>query len=102
MECAGTQIAVQTILPGPVHSEFFEQSGITKPMFPENLYMTPEQLVATSMRALELKESLCFPALQDVSLDFSFNLKELYGQYQFPLAIARGHCFCSSAICPST
>lgn len=68
MECAGTQIAVQTILPGPVHSEFFEQSGITKPMFPENLYMTPEQLVATSMRALELKESLCFPALQDVSL----------------------------------
>src|SRR4051812_33913323 len=31
-----------------------------------------------------------FGALQDVSLDFDFNLKELYGQYQFPLAIARG------------
>jgi hypothetical protein len=31
-----------------------------------------------------------FAALQDVSLDFSFNLKELYGQSQFPLTIARG------------
>lgn len=31
-----------------------------------------------------------FGGLQEVSLDFSFNVKELYGQYQFPLAIARG------------
>ena len=31
-----------------------------------------------------------FGALQDVALDFSFNLKELRGQYQMPLVIARG------------
>lgn len=31
-----------------------------------------------------------FGALQDISLDFSFNTKELYGQNQFPLAVARG------------
>ncbi|HXP74620.1 MAG TPA: hypothetical protein VN823_10785 [Stellaceae bacterium] len=31
-----------------------------------------------------------FGALQDVSIDFSFTLKELYGQYQFPLAVGRG------------
>lgn len=31
-----------------------------------------------------------FGALQDVSLDFSFDNKELYGQFQFPLAVARG------------
>ncbi|MGH7192242.1 MAG: hypothetical protein ACREJM_01770, partial [Candidatus Saccharimonadales bacterium] len=31
-----------------------------------------------------------FGALQDVSLDFQFTNKELYGQYIFPLAIARG------------
>jgi hypothetical protein len=31
-----------------------------------------------------------FGALQDVSVDISFNLKELYGQDQFPLTIARG------------
>lgn len=31
-----------------------------------------------------------FGALQGVSLDFSFNLKELYGRNQMPLTIARG------------
>jgi hypothetical protein len=31
-----------------------------------------------------------FGALQDVSVDISFTLKELYGQRQFPLTIARG------------
>jgi len=31
-----------------------------------------------------------FGALQDVSVDFSFTVKELAGSYQFPLAIARG------------
>ena len=31
-----------------------------------------------------------FGALQEIGVDFSFNLKELYGQDQFPLTIARG------------
>lgn len=31
-----------------------------------------------------------FGALQDVSLDFEFSAKELYGQYQAPIAIAKG------------
>lgn len=31
-----------------------------------------------------------FGAVQDCSIDFSFDNKELYGQYQFPLAVARG------------
>jgi hypothetical protein len=31
-----------------------------------------------------------FGALQDVSLDFSFSSKQLFGQYQFPIAFARG------------
>jgi hypothetical protein len=30
-----------------------------------------------------------FGALQDVSVDIQFNIKELYGQSQFPLAVAR-------------
>lgn len=30
-----------------------------------------------------------FGALQDVSVDFGFNVKELYGQYQYPLSVAR-------------
>jgi hypothetical protein len=31
-----------------------------------------------------------FAGLQDVSIDFAFTMKELYGQSQFPLSIARG------------
>lgn len=31
-----------------------------------------------------------FGAIHEVNVDFSFNVKELYGQFQFPLAIARG------------
>ena len=31
-----------------------------------------------------------FGALQDVEIDFDFTTKELYGAYQFPLAIGRG------------
>jgi len=31
-----------------------------------------------------------FGALQGVSLEFAFTTKELYGQYQFPIALGRG------------
>lgn len=31
-----------------------------------------------------------FGSLQDVSVDFSFSTKQLMGQYQFPVAVARG------------
>ena len=31
-----------------------------------------------------------FGGLQEVSFDFTFSVKELYGQYQFPLCVARG------------
>lgn len=65
-EYADTGITVQTILPGPVHSEFFAASG--KPAVPEHLFMTAEQLVSTAMKALELKETVCFPTLPDLDL----------------------------------
>jgi hypothetical protein len=32
-----------------------------------------------------------FAALQEVSVDFAFSVKELYGKYQMPLAVARGN-----------
>ncbi len=37
-----------------------------------------------------LQTPINFGLIQEVGLDFSFDTKELYGQYQFPLAIARG------------
>jgi hypothetical protein len=33
-----------------------------------------------------------FGVLQDIQIDFDWTTKELYGQYQFPQAIARGQC----------
>ncbi|HJU15715.1 MAG TPA: hypothetical protein VJ770_04530 [Stellaceae bacterium] len=33
-----------------------------------------------------------FGVLQDITIDFDWTTKELYGQYQFPQAIARGQC----------
>lgn len=79
-EYANTNVTIQTVLPGPVHSEFFERSGITKPIFPENLYMTPDQLVATALRALDMKETVCFPTLPDVGHwdDFEAARKKFY------------------------
>lgn len=35
-------------------------------------------------------DPLRFGALQDVSVDITADIKQLYGQYQFPLAVARG------------
>jgi len=64
MEYAGSGIAVQTILPGPVHSEFFEQSGITQPDVPgESIYDSPSSSFQTSMKALDMKEAFCFPGV---------------------------------------
>ncbi|MET4482181.1 SDR family oxidoreductase [Bradyrhizobium sp. F1.13.3] len=79
-EYAESAITVQTILPGPVHSEFFAISGVTKPGMPEHLFMTPEQLVATAMKALELKEAVCFPTLRDTALwnEFEGARKKFY------------------------
>jgi hypothetical protein len=31
-----------------------------------------------------------FGVLQDIAIDFDWTLKELYGQFQFPVAIGRG------------
>ena len=45
-------------------------------------------LVATPATALATPVQ--FGALQDVSIDFSFASKQLMGQYQFPIAFARG------------
>lgn len=44
---------------------------------------------------LTVQTPVNFGLVQDVALDFSFDLKELYGQYKFPVAIAQGKGKCS-------
>lgn len=45
------------------------------------MFGTPSTPLATPVR---------LGILQDISVDFSFSTKELYGQYQFPVAVGRG------------
>src|SRR5882724_5220438 len=53
MELAKTSIIVQAVLPGPVRTEFFEASGLTAAPFPSELFMSADQLVDTSLQALD-------------------------------------------------
>lgn len=53
-----------------------------------SLYATP--LVDAAGNAVTNPTPVKFLACQDISADISFDLKQLYGQNQFPLAVARG------------
>lgn len=72
MELAKTGIIVQAVLPGPVRTEFFEASGLTAAPFPSELFMSAEQLVDTSLKALAQGELVCFPSLENASLWTAF------------------------------
>ena len=68
MELAKTNIIVQAVLPGPVRTEFFEASGLAAAPFPNELFMSAEQLVDTALQALAQGELVCFPSLENASL----------------------------------
>jgi hypothetical protein len=52
------------------------------------MYATP--LVDATGNAVTVPTPVKFLACQDISIDLSFDTKMLYGQNQFPLAVARG------------
>jgi short-subunit dehydrogenase len=66
MELAKTNVVVQIVLPGPVRTEFFEASG-TKAPFPEELFMSAEDVVDSALKALDDGELVYFPSLEKKS-----------------------------------
>src|SRR5437762_4131846 len=74
MELAKTSIIVQAVLPGPVRTEFFEASGLTAAPFPNELFMSADQLVDTALQALDQGELVCFPSLENASLWTGFEI----------------------------
>lgn len=70
-ELAGSNVTVQLVMPGPVHSEFF---GDKSPSLPERLFMTAETLVDTAIKAFDQGELLCFPTLHDMNAWQNFDL----------------------------
>lgn len=79
-EYADSGITVQTILPGPVKSEFFSASGVASPGFPEELFMSADTLVDTALRAFDMKETVTFPTLAETALwtEFKEARKKFY------------------------
>jgi short-subunit dehydrogenase len=61
-ECAGTNVKVQLVIPGPVHTEFF---GGKKSPLPDHLFMSAETLVECAIRGLDDGELICIPVLHD-------------------------------------
>lgn len=64
-ECAGTNVKVQLVIPGPVHTEIF---GSAKSPLPEHLFMTSETLVDCALSGLDRGELVCIPVLHDIEV----------------------------------
>lgn len=63
-ELANSNVKVQVVMPGPVHSEFF---GDVPAPFPDALFMNADVLVDTALSALDQEEMICYPNLQDLT-----------------------------------
>jgi uncharacterized protein len=64
-ELEGTGVKVQVVCPGVVATEFHERQGMDLSMVPR---MTADDVVAASLRGLELGETVCAPGVEDTSL----------------------------------
>jgi short-subunit dehydrogenase len=67
MELSKTNVVVQAVLPGPVRTEFFEASGLAAAPFPDELFMSADELADTALHALDQRELVCFPSLENSS-----------------------------------
>ncbi|MFE1953641.1 SDR family NAD(P)-dependent oxidoreductase [Streptomyces sp. NPDC059524] len=64
-ELAGTGVHVQVLCPGVVATEFHTRQGMDLSGVPR---MTADEVVAASLRGLELGETVCAPGVEDVGL----------------------------------
>jgi short-subunit dehydrogenase len=62
-EFRGTGVRFQALCPGPVLTEFGEVAGIDDSGFPGFTVLRPEQVVKTSLRALEKGREVCIPGV---------------------------------------
>jgi hypothetical protein len=52
-------VTIQTLCPGLTHSEFHERAGIDKKKYPNFMWQSAEEVVSTSIRALETGDAVC-------------------------------------------
>lgn len=65
-EAAGSGVHVQLLVPGLVATEFHEVAGADLANYPPAMVMQANDLVAASLRSLELGEPVCIPSLPDI------------------------------------
>lgn len=70
VELHGTGVSIQALCPGLTHTEFHERAGINKEAIPAFLWMTAEQVVRISLRALGRKKVIVIPGLKNKIMAF--------------------------------
>lgn len=63
LEYARSRIRIQVILPGPVRTEFFSSQGISDAIFPDETFVTAEQLVDAALDGLQAGEQVTVPTM---------------------------------------
>lgn len=65
VEAKGTGVRVQLLVPGVIATDFHAVAGNDLANFPPDRVMQPDDLVAASLRALEMGEDVCIPSLPE-------------------------------------
>jgi short-subunit dehydrogenase len=65
IEFAGSPIRIQLVMPGPIRTEFFLSQGLGESIFPQESYLTPEELVDAALAGLDAGESVTIPSMLD-------------------------------------
>ncbi len=68
MEYAGTGIRMQVVMPGPIRTEFFSSQGLSDTVFPDNAFLTAEDLVDAALAGLDHGEAVTTPSVGDLRI----------------------------------
>ncbi|MGK2911084.1 MAG: SDR family NAD(P)-dependent oxidoreductase [Sphingobium sp.] len=68
LEYADTAIRIQLVQPGPIRTEFFSAAGVSDSIFPEDSFLTADQLVDSALAGLDAGELVTTPTVADIDL----------------------------------
>lgn len=66
-EVAGTNVKVQSVVPGPIRTEFWDVSGISLDRINQDWVMSADDLVDAALAGLALGETVTVPGLADLA-----------------------------------
>ncbi len=68
LEYADSVLRIQVVMPGPIRTEFFSSQGLSDGIFPDQSFITAEQLVDAALAGLAAGELVTTPTLCDRSI----------------------------------